>query len=265
MSMNCPSFSTHGLQGHRQADRPADRRGKSENVGGEVNARDLDRNDFLLCCVLRDDTALALDILADILTESSFDEEELEREKHVILQEIGAATIRRRRGLRPLADNRLSRPDDRAAILGTPDTVAIPSPPDRYAPILPGNYTTDRMFVVAAGAVDHDAIRQTGKRFAAIPQRPTLLPVMEPALTRVAISARRAISWTRNPARLRGPRLPCARLLCLAGSGQHPRRRHVVTALPGSARNPRALLFGLCLPLGFLGHRHFRHPRRDGC
>ena len=33
---------------------------------------------------------LALDILADILTESAFDSLELEREKGVILQEIGA-------------------------------------------------------------------------------------------------------------------------------------------------------------------------------
>ena len=36
------------------------------------------------------DVPLALDILADILTESTFDSVELEREKGVILQEIGA-------------------------------------------------------------------------------------------------------------------------------------------------------------------------------
>ena len=36
------------------------------------------------------DAPLALDILADILTESTFDRDELEREKGVILQEIGA-------------------------------------------------------------------------------------------------------------------------------------------------------------------------------
>ena len=37
------------------------------------------------------DVPLAVDILADILTESSFDHEELEREQQVILQEIGQA------------------------------------------------------------------------------------------------------------------------------------------------------------------------------
>ncbi|WP_407804113.1 insulinase family protein, partial [Staphylococcus aureus] len=42
--------------------------------------------------VLKDHVPLAVDILADILTESLFDEDELEREKNVILQEIGAAT-----------------------------------------------------------------------------------------------------------------------------------------------------------------------------
>ncbi len=62
-----------------------------ENVGGEVNAATSTETTSYYARVLRDDTALALDILADILTESSFDEEELEREKHVILQEIGAA------------------------------------------------------------------------------------------------------------------------------------------------------------------------------
>ena len=36
------------------------------------------------------DTGLALDILADILTETVFEPAELEREKDVILQEIGA-------------------------------------------------------------------------------------------------------------------------------------------------------------------------------
>ena len=34
---------------------------------------------------------LAVDLLADILQESTFDPEELEREQNVILQEIGAA------------------------------------------------------------------------------------------------------------------------------------------------------------------------------
>ena len=41
--------------------------------------------------VLKEDTALAADIIGDILTHSTFEPEELERERGVILQEIGQA------------------------------------------------------------------------------------------------------------------------------------------------------------------------------
>src|SRR5262249_59498604 len=41
--------------------------------------------------VLKEDVPLALDILADILQHSTFDPAELERERGVILQEIGQA------------------------------------------------------------------------------------------------------------------------------------------------------------------------------
>ena len=41
--------------------------------------------------ILRDDVPLAMDILADILKNSIFDPEELERERGVILQEINRA------------------------------------------------------------------------------------------------------------------------------------------------------------------------------
>jgi predicted Zn-dependent peptidase len=153
-----------------------------ENVGGEVNAATSTETTSYYARVLRDDTALALDILADILTESSFDEEELEREKHVILQEIGAANdtpddvVFDRFAETAFRDQTIGR-----AILGTPDTVQSFTP-DQIRAYLARNYTTDRMFVVAAGAVDHDAIvKQAEERFALIPQRPAILPVMEPA------------------------------------------------------------------------------------
>jgi predicted Zn-dependent peptidase len=62
-----------------------------ENVGGEINAATSTESTSYFARVLKDDLPLAVDILCDILTESTFDPEELEREKHVILQEIGAA------------------------------------------------------------------------------------------------------------------------------------------------------------------------------
>ena len=62
-----------------------------ENVGGEVNAATSTETTSYYARVLKDHVALAVDILHDILTNSVFDEDELTREKHVILQEIGAA------------------------------------------------------------------------------------------------------------------------------------------------------------------------------
>ena len=74
--------------------------------------------------ILQDDVPLAVDILADILTESSFDEDELQREKQVILQEIGAANdtpddvVFDKFAETAFANQTIGRP-----ILGTPETV----------------------------------------------------------------------------------------------------------------------------------------------
>ncbi len=153
-----------------------------ENVGGDVNAATSTESTSYYARVLKEDTGLALDILADILTDSVFDPAELEREKHVILQEIGAANdtpddvVYDRFAEAAFKDQTIGRP-----ILGTPETVQSFSS-DNIRAYLARNYTTDRMFVVAAGALDHDTIvRQAEERFAVVPQKPALAPVMDTA------------------------------------------------------------------------------------
>ena len=153
-----------------------------ENVGGELNAATSTETTAYYARVLKDHVPLAVDILSDILTDSLFDEDELTREKQVILQEIGAANdtpddvVFDRFSEIAFRDQTLGRP-----ILGTPDTVkAFTS--DEIRGYLSRNYTTDRMFVVAAGAVDHDAfVRQVEERYASLPTKASALPVMEPA------------------------------------------------------------------------------------
>ncbi|MEN3793606.1 pitrilysin family protein [Fulvimarina sp. MAC3] len=129
-----------------------------ENVGGELNAGTSVESTSYYARVLKDDVPLALDILSDILLNSRFDPDELEREQHVILQEIGAAE---------------DTPDDIVfdhfqetaftgqivgrPILGTRDSVRSFSPDDLRA-YLDRQYGPDRLVVSAAGAVDHDAI-----------------------------------------------------------------------------------------------------------
>ncbi|KJF73386.1 MULTISPECIES: pitrilysin family protein [Rhizobium/Agrobacterium group] len=154
-----------------------------ENVGGEVNAATSTETTSYYARVLKDHVPLAVDILADILTESLFDEDELEREKNVILQEIGAATdtpddviFDNFSGV-AYRDQTIGRP-----ILGTPDTVqSFTSAQIRH--YLARNYTTDRIFVVAAGAVDHQSfVKQVEERFASLPQLPVTTPVLEKAI-----------------------------------------------------------------------------------
>ncbi len=153
-----------------------------EDVGGEVNAATSTETTSYYARVLKDHVPLAVDILADILTESAFEEEELEREKQVILQEINAANdtpddvVFDRFSEVAYRDQTLGR-----AILGTPQTV-VSFTPQQIRGYLSRNYTTDRMFVVATGAVDHDEfVRMVEDRFASLPTAPSAPPVMEAA------------------------------------------------------------------------------------
>ncbi|HIP79141.1 MAG TPA: insulinase family protein, partial [Kiloniellaceae bacterium] len=62
-----------------------------EAVGGHLNAYTSRENTAFYAKVLSEDAGLALDIVADILQHPAFLEEELERERAVVLQEIGQA------------------------------------------------------------------------------------------------------------------------------------------------------------------------------
>ncbi len=62
-----------------------------EAVGGHINAYTAREQTAYYVKVLKEDTGLAADIIGDILTHSTFEPEELERERGVILQEIGQA------------------------------------------------------------------------------------------------------------------------------------------------------------------------------
>jgi predicted Zn-dependent peptidase len=129
-----------------------------EAVGGEVNAATSIETTSYYARVLRQDVPLAVDILSDILRNSTFDPQELTREQHVILQEIGAA---------------LDTPEDRVydlfteaaypgqpigrTILGTPETVTAAGSPMLSA-YLGEHYQGPSMIISAAGAIDHDQL-----------------------------------------------------------------------------------------------------------
>src|SRR5215216_7525277 len=62
-----------------------------ENVGGDLNAATSTETTAYYARVLKADVPLGLEVLSDILANPSFVPDELEREKGVIVQEIGAA------------------------------------------------------------------------------------------------------------------------------------------------------------------------------
>ena len=62
-----------------------------EAVGGHLNAYTSREVTAYHATVLKEDVALAVDMIGDILQNSVFEEAELERERSVVLQEIGQA------------------------------------------------------------------------------------------------------------------------------------------------------------------------------
>jgi predicted Zn-dependent peptidase len=138
-----------------------------EAVGGDLNAATSVESTGYFARVLKADVSLALDVLSDILSEPTFDPEELKREQNVIVQEIGATED----APDDLVFDRLQeiafpgQPVGRS-ILGTPETVRSFTPA-RLRSYLARNYRGPDMIVAAAGAVSHQqVVAEAEARFA---------------------------------------------------------------------------------------------------
>jgi len=129
-----------------------------ENVGGHLNAYTSRENTAYYARVLGEDTSLALDIIADILNNSTFLEEEITRERDVILQEIGQANdtpddiIFDYFQETAFPNQSVGRP-----VLGNNETVSNISQTDLIHHIKT-HYSTKNSVFVATGNVDHDRI-----------------------------------------------------------------------------------------------------------
>ena len=214
-----------------------------EAVGGELNAATGVDSTAYYARVMRKDMPLALDILSDIILAPRFDRTELARERDVILQEIAAAMDSPGRyRLRPCAGGGLSRSAGRAA---DPrhgrEREQLQARPSR------------RLSFRALSWPQHGARRgRRGRssrlfwprpsgglrRFDTEPAPPA--PSRRLCGRREALGARhssRPISCSPSRAGL-----PPRRLFHGADLRRRARRRHVLAALPGSARAARALL-----------------------
>ncbi|MGJ8535085.1 MAG: M16 family metallopeptidase [Alphaproteobacteria bacterium] len=137
-----------------------------EAVGGDLNAATSVENTSYYARVLKEDVPLALDILSDILLNARFDDDELRREQHVILQEIGA-TLDNPEDLvfDAFQDIAFQGQSIGRTILGTAETVEGFSTGD-LRQFLHSQYRPSDMVISAAGAVDHDKfVRQTEDAF----------------------------------------------------------------------------------------------------
>ncbi len=127
-----------------------------EDAGGNMNAYTSREVTSYHVHLLKEDAGLAFDIIADMLQDATMPEEEVERERHVILQEIGMSN---------------DTPDDLvfdlfqdvnypgqalgAPILGTSEIISAMKRETLYE-YLHKHYTPGRIVVAAAGNIEHD-------------------------------------------------------------------------------------------------------------
>src|ERR1700712_3884578 len=149
-----------------------------EAVGGYLNAYTSREQTAFHARVLKADVPLAVDLLSDILINPTFEPAEIERERQVVLQELGQAA--------DTPDDivfdhlqSVSYPDQPMGwpILGLPQTVSAFTQEDlrTYAG---ANYRAADMTFVASGAVAHDAIvKLVSEKFAGLRPGPAPAPL----------------------------------------------------------------------------------------
>ncbi len=149
-----------------------------EDVGGHINAYTSREQTAYYVKLLKEDLALGVDIIGDILCHSSFEPEELERERGVILQEIGQAN---------------DTPDD--IVFDHFQSAAYPSQPmgrpvlgteaiirgmkrDALPGFMKAHYTPENMVISACGNLEHDQVVELVQRhFADLPTAERCAPM----------------------------------------------------------------------------------------
>jgi len=129
-----------------------------EAVGGHLNAYTSREQTAYYARVLAADVPLAVDILADILQHATFAQDELERERQVVIQEIGQADdtpddiIFDHLQETAFPDQPLGRP-----ILGTLASVGGMRR-EQLAGFMARHYRAENLIVAAAGAIEHEKL-----------------------------------------------------------------------------------------------------------
>ncbi|MFO0292698.1 MAG: M16 family metallopeptidase [Rhodospirillales bacterium] len=140
-----------------------------EAVGGQMNAHTGREQTAYYVKLLKEDLELGVALIADILQNSVFDPEELERERGVILQELGQVedtpddVIFDRFGEVAYPGQAVGRP-----VLGKADIIAS-LPRQALVDFRDASYAAPRMVLCAAGRLDHDRLLElAAARFAGL-------------------------------------------------------------------------------------------------
>ena len=129
-----------------------------ENVGGYMNAYTSNEITAYYARVMQDDAALGLDITSDLLLNPIFPEPELQKERGVVIQEIGmymddpSSLVGMNAQLTAYGDHPLG-----WSILGSVDTIQN-MPRETLTDFIHTHYAPNNMVLVASGAVNHAAI-----------------------------------------------------------------------------------------------------------
>ncbi len=146
-----------------------------DDIGGAVNAYTSMEKTVYYARVLKEDVPLAVEILADILRNSTYDVEELKREQEVIVQEIGM---------------QLDTPEDLVfdnlheliygkhplglSILGTAESVRGFTPDD-LRQFTDAHYHAPSCVISAAGNIEHDRlVNLIDEHFSGITDKPAI-------------------------------------------------------------------------------------------
>ena len=142
-----------------------------EAVGGSLNAYTSREHTAYYARIMADDLPLAVELIGDILQHSALDEGELEKERQVVLQEIGQVQDTPDDLVFDLVQE-TAFPDQPMgrSILGPEDLVAS-MPRQALFDYMRDNYTPERIILAAAGKVDHEQIVILAQKFLAeLPQ-----------------------------------------------------------------------------------------------
>ena len=136
-----------------------------ENVGGYINAYTSREVTNYFCRVLSEDVELAMDVISDIVLNSTIEPTELDIERSVILQEIGQSNDTPDDIIFDwLQETAYPRQPYGRSILGTTQNIKNLSREDLLN-FTRTHYSPNKMILCAAGDINHESIVDFGEKY----------------------------------------------------------------------------------------------------